>query len=396
MVSRLNEKISDFQAELYFSVLSYGLASDAVLTDDSYALVKANGGYVGSFDTAFGVAKNVSTDALLLRANAANANGEYFLKWVDENGNTVSQSRVCSVADLTAGYKEFTAVYGEASESIYAHVKNFDYLETGVIELNSPDLSKAPTGNALGSYNGTNMKRWDMTYRDISDLAILHVTLPEATVVGQDSKGKNIYEFTKDGNGNYKIGERDTYSIAENMYGDKMLSLDIGQRASGISIGFNNSGKGCFYAEFDLKIDGITRNGVQYLFNFTVKDGTNESSYRTNIYGNAADDTFKLYAEGSASGIRDANTLKDSDGNDYSVSMKAGETATIGIKFVTDATTPYIEYYINGECIGKIVATEFKAYNANMDFTKAQVTYFSFGSVAVKDDPMSIDNITFR
>ena len=397
MVSRLNSSISDFQAELYFSVLSYGLASDSVLGDDSYALVKANGGYVGNYATAFGVAKDVQTDNLLLRANAADASGNYFIKWVDEDGNTVSTNRIHKLADIATGYAEYTAVYGNASESIYKYVKNYDYLETGVLELNTPDLTKAPVNSCLGIYSGTNMRRWNVDFTGISGVKITHTNIPAATVIGKDENGKNIYEFNQDENGNYIVGEKDTYAITENMYGDKMLTVVSGQTASGITIGHSNgSNDNCFYAEFDVSSNGISKDKVQYLFNFTVKDGTYESSYRTNFYGDNATDTAKLYAESSESGIRNENTLKDSEGNDFIFSMKDGEVTTIGVKLVTDADAPYVEYYVNGEYVGKIDCTQFKAYNANMDFSKAKITYFSFASVAAKVDVMSIDNVTFR
>lgn len=112
-VSRLNGDITEVQSELYYSVLVYGLASDAVLDDDSYVLVEAVNGSVGENGKSYGLIAEVG-GSITLVAEDTNASGGNFVKWVDSNGETVSETANCTIIPETAGVKVYTAVYDNA------------------------------------------------------------------------------------------------------------------------------------------------------------------------------------------------------------------------------------------------------------------------------------------
>ena len=115
--TRFTESITATQEELYANVLIYGAASNTVIDDtNAYTLVYAKGGYVGTYNRPVGVAKNAES-SFMLRAQAVNANGDYFTKWVDAEGNTVSTERVCTVIPGKSGIVAYTAVYGDAAEA---------------------------------------------------------------------------------------------------------------------------------------------------------------------------------------------------------------------------------------------------------------------------------------
>ena len=57
LISRLEGEVTEVQSRLYYNVLAYGVASDAVLGGNPYTLIKADGGYVGGDHRSFAKCK---------------------------------------------------------------------------------------------------------------------------------------------------------------------------------------------------------------------------------------------------------------------------------------------------------------------------------------------------
>lgn len=390
LVGRLGENVTDVQAELYANVLTYGAASDAVLSEDSFVLVKAAGGYVGTYNRAVGAAKEVGS-SFVLRAPITNEDGEYFAKWVDEAGETVSTDRVCTVAPSAVGLSLYTAVYG--GENSYAFGFGFDDLTTGEVDVGTPDLAAAPTIECYGGYSGTNMRRWAVSYKGIAGATINLYMLPEATK-NDTTDNTQLYTFTQDENGNYIIGAKDTLLVTGKANGDKELSIERGQKGSGYDSVFSNSVSGCKTAEIDFGFADITDDGVQNHINLYVYDGSVGSTYRFNLVTNSGGTGF-VYGEQTTQGARDENHVKANGETTY-YSVKPGEKSTLSITLNTSGDAPCFDFYYNGVYAGSLACSILKNYNANMDFSNAKISSLSVNTVTAAVDTFIFDNICFK
>ena len=392
-VSRLNKNVELYQAELYESVLTYGAASDKVLADNAFVLVKANGGYVGNYNRACGAAKEAG-ESFILRAPAENAEGNYFIKWVDSKGNTVSEERVFTVTPETTGLVVYTAVYGTLAESPYAKIYGFDTVEAGELEF-VVDTSTAPSVECYGDYSGTNMRRWRVNNTDIVGLTVTNCFLPVATKDDAAAKDQR-YTFVKDDDGKYIVDCGDKSSIVETRKADNALLIERGQNGSGWETYFTST-SGTTVTEFDLGTAGLTEGGVQIYANIRLSDGSKTADYRLNLDTTAttpASGTF--YAERPSGVTYQQNALYGADGKIYSYSFNAGETLTIKIALNITGENPVLDIYCNGTYIGSLACSQFKSHNASLDFSKAYVSYLEIETVTAADDAFYIDNVCFR
>ena len=91
------------QKELYDNLLAYGLASDTVLEDDSYAVIKT---------VAEGIRETVVSFGEAVTLTAPEIEGKTFEKWVDAEGNTVAEELTLTLETVEIGkIVTYTAVY---------------------------------------------------------------------------------------------------------------------------------------------------------------------------------------------------------------------------------------------------------------------------------------------
>lgn len=393
-VSRLNQNVEDYQAELYESVLTYGAASDKVLADNAFVLVRAAGGYVGSYNRAVGASKEIG-ESFMLRAQVKDHNGDFFTKWVDKNGNTISTDRVCNVTPETAGIASYTAVYG--GEASYKSGFGFEDLATGEVDLGTPDLTKLTTTTCYNGYSSSNMRRWSLKYTGIPNVTLQFYALPKATLTDQkDAAGNKIFEFEKDANGNYILGLKDSVFVTEKSNGDKEMAFVRGiDKAAGYDTTFENPVSGCMTAEIDLGYEKFTDSGVHNHFNIYVYDGTEGASYRFNINLDAKAQSGSVYAEKAKAGIADDNEFKV-DGKLSTFSVKPGEKVTISVTLNTSGETPCFDMYYDGAYAGSLDCSIFGVHNTKIDFSKAKVSSIGIKAVSAATATVVFDNVCFK
>lgn len=400
-VNGLNKNSEAYQVELYESVLSYGAASDTVLNDeDAFVLVRANGGYVGSYNRAVGAAKNVG-ESFTLRAPITNEAGEFFSKWVNNAGETVSADRVCTVTPETAGISAYTAVYG--GDATYKSGFGFEDLATGEVNVGTPDLTNAPTLTAQGAYSGTNYKVWNVT-KTIDNISYTRYLGPVAT---KDAEG--VYTFTQDEeSGKYAIDKYDSFHIVQDDAVNKVLSVHRDLPANGWSTVFTNVGAStnkATCAEVDLRYDTFAKDNVQHHVSITVYNGTKYVTYRSNLFDKTGESSY-IYAENTnqGSGGYSTRAVKDEAGETKYFDHAAGETFTFGAEFVNrtetvegvETTVSYIDYYINGEYFGSLPLSLFGTHSGTLADGKFYITDLRVVSISSARDSISIDNVCFR
>ena len=389
----LNKDSKPYQVELYESVLTYGAASDKVLSDDNaFVLVRANGGYVGSYNRAVGAAKNIG-ESFTLRAPVADINGNYFTKWVDSTGATVSTDRVCTVTPEAAGISAYTAVFG--GDAGYKSGFSFDDFETGELAFPTPDLTTLPTTTCYNSYSGTNMVRWSTKYTG-PNFSIQFYALPEATKNDTTDKTQ-LYTFTTDESGKYKVGMKDSAIITEKAGGNKEMTYVRGvDKAAGYDSTYWSTVTGCDTAEIDVGYDTqLTGNGVQNHVDIYVYDGSKGATYRFNIFAQYASSSAYIYGEQTTSGSRDENQVKN-NGLISKFSVKPGERTTISVKLNTSGNAPCFDFYYDGAYAGSLACSILKGHNASIDFTKAYVYTLGVKAVSSAYSTIAFDNISFK
>lgn len=391
LVSRLNSDVTDVQSRLYYNVLAYGLASDAVLGGDLYTLVKSEGGYVGNHNRVFGIVEDAS-DKIMLRAQAVNADGKYFAKWVDEDGNTVSTDRVCMVAPGKGGEVVYTAVFDTKANGVYTHAVGFDGMDEGVIDFGTPDLSVAPTRACYGAYDGTNYRAYVVSYKGIPSTTLNNVMMPAATITGETKADR--YTFTLDAEGKYVIEDTDVYTVIAKNSGDNILSIDKNHGGVAWNAEFTNpTGQGK-RVEFDVGCDDVTYDGVQICFTFRLNNGSTTANYRINLM-TSKDDSGYLYVEQTTSGAREENKLK-LNGKVSSYLLGEDKMLSIACKLNVSGEKPVIDVYLDGEYAGALACDLFKAYNSSFNLDTANITNLSISAVSDTRDEFLFDNICFK
>lgn len=392
--ARLSENVTDVQAELYENVLTYGAASDKVLSENSFVLVKANGGYVGTFNRRAGASKEVSK-SFLLRAPITNADGKYFEKWVNANGETISTDRVFNVTPNAFGISAYTAVYS-ADDATYGFGFGFEDLATGDVTFKTPDLTKLTDTTCYNDYSKSNMRRWSYKSSGLANISIQFYAIPAYTSSTKNADGTTTFAFDMDENGNYKLGLKDSATVSEKANGDKEMTYIRGiNGAAGYETTYSNKVAGCKTAEIDFGFEKLTYTGVQDHIGIKISDGTNEASYRFNIAGTAADSTAFIYGEQSDSGARDENKVK-LNGEVSILSIKPSERASVSITLNTSGDAPCFDFYYNGTYAGSLACSILAKHNASIDFSKAYIVSLNINAVSAAKDNFVFDNICFK
>ena len=394
------------QNELYRSLIAYSEAAGAKFgaAEPNFVLAKVEDaqGSFGNFGAKYAIADD--DGKLTLRADAINAEGKYFIKWTDADGNDLSTSRVAKVAAPTeAGVHVYTPIWGDAADSAYAGTTILEKYATGPVNTGVVNTKNAPTTDC---YDGSGIKRWtgNKTYDTIK---YNFSAIPKYTKADDGT-----ITYVTDANGFYVEDKRDNYYIAEDLSGNKKIYAERSQKGAGWTVGFNNTTSTkteTMYTEVDLTFDELTANGVQVHVNATVYDsaGTNVA-LRTNLYTRVneklEDGTFVdrhngyLYTEGNNSAHIGV------DGNVSYYGSHGGETITLGIRLVIKDVTDdagetvkaaYFEYYLNGEYAGEFECAKIKGYKTNLDVSSLYIGYVSVNTVTACADDVIIDNVMF-
>ena len=405
---------TESQNKLYESLLSYSEAAGAKFGAEApnYVLAKVEDaqGSFGSFGAKYAIPDG--DGKILLRADAVNAAGEYFIKWTDEDGNEVSASRVAKVdAPTDAGVHLYTPVWGAAADSAYANTHVLESFATGPVNTGVVNLKNAPTTDC---YDGSGLKRWTGNIT-LNKIKFNFSVIPAVTYAEDGS-----YTLVADTNGFYVEDKRDTYHIVEEISGNKKIVAERTQKGAGWTVGFDNISADkteTKYTEIDLAFDDLTVNGVQVHVNATVYDaaGTNVA-LRTNLFTmvneKLEDGTYRerydgyLYTEGNNSAAINV------DGKTSYYGAHGGETITLGIRLVVkDVTTEttdengevtttttqaaYFEYYLNGEYAGEFECAKIKNYKTALDVSSLYIGYVGVHTVTACTDDVVIDNVSF-
>ena len=381
--SRLTDvNVTANQAKLYEKLIAYGMSSDKVLEGNAnYAFVKAINGNIGSAGATIG---GWYGKAVLLRAEAKNADHEYFIKWVNADGETISTERLAYVTVDKAGIAEYTALYGAKADSAYGLTYNFENLNDELVDLGTPDLSKAPTSEA---YNTT---YYNKSWKRSLSLMSLSVSSYMAPVT---EKIDGVNTLVKDENGLYSIAAKDVYTIYESVNGDKELAIDRDLCPVGYSNVFNNGSTAvCKEAEFELTYDEIVRNGIFNSFNVTLKDANGKDiGVRVNL------DISNLKT------VKFSDQKKNNEENNkgrtpFPVRSEIAVGSTLTVKVAINTTDSTITLYANGVNLGTLELSGWGTFQTNTTFVMSDSVTISALSVNCESGTghtVRIDNVTF-
>ncbi|MBQ7386819.1 MAG: hypothetical protein IJW03_01495 [Clostridia bacterium] len=278
------EEMKPADAKLYSNIISYAAAALAKqgekLVFEDATLVVSGGTIAGNKDGATTTTLDVKgypADAtVLLRAEAKNAAGEYFLRWEDIDGNSVCTERIFANAPVhnDMGYVTYTAVYGSQSESIYKDVIDLENLVEAVDD-NYVSVSDPLVGTAQTPASGT-VRVYGYFYENTTKQKV--IDLINKCVYAADDTSESGYTLTAQTDlrlvdDSYGMGDKNLYIAATNgalrqwLYNTRTEDTDV--------------------FETDIKINSITAEG-----NFTrfIVEGTN-CSFTVNVavYGNETD-----------------------------------------------------------------------------------------------------------
>ena len=370
------------QAELYQDTIEYGMASDAVLEgEEEYAFVKAVNGTVGSAGAKIGgwLGKEV-----LLRAEAKNANDEYFIKWIDADGNTVSTDRLAYVTVEKTGITEYTAVFGSAADSIYDSTYNFENLNGSLVALPTPNLAKEPTDAA---YNTTYYKNSWKVSKTLANLSVASYMAPKT------EKIDGVNTLVKGEDGLYSIAAKDVYSIYESLDGDKELAIDRDLCPVGYTNSFTSKSGNIYQAvEFDISFDTLTRTGIFNSFNITLKDANSKTvAIRTNL--DMSGSKVVTFSDQKAT-----NAENNAGRTPFPTKAEAAVGATITVKAVINTADASMTLYANGVNLGTLPLVSWGAYKNSTTFTMSEnitISTIGINCESGNGNDIRIDNVTF-
>ena len=381
--TRLTESdVTANQAKLYQNLISYGIKSDAVFENAAnYAFVKAVNGTIGSAGAEIGGWMNKT---VLLRAEAKNADDKYFIKWVDKNGETVSENRLAFVTVTEAGITEYTAVFGEKADSAYANTSNFESLSEGKVELPSPDLAAAPT---LDAYNKTYYEKCWVNTLSLGSMSSTYAIAPLT------EKINGVNTLVTDSEGKYMVGVADNYYVTEAPNNDKEVYIEKANTPRGYTNNFSKSIAGTHQAiEFDLTYENITRIGIANSFNIALKDSKGAAvSLRTNL------DLSKALNMSFCD--QKATNAENNNRSYFSKAATIAKGATLTVKVVIDVENAAMVIYANGNSLGSLPLAGWGSY-AKVAETfvldeALTITGFSVSAASGNGNSISFDNVTY-
>lgn len=370
------------QAKLYEDTIIYGMKSDVVLEGEAnYAFVRAINGTIGSAGAKIGGWYGKS---VLLRAEAKNADDEHFIKWVNENGETVSTERLHYVTVEKAGIAEYTAIFGDKADSAYAYTYNFENLTDSLADIGTPDLSKAPTAEA---YNKTYYQNsWKLT-KNLMNLEVSSYMAPKTELID------GTKTLVKDENGLYSIAAKDVYSVYESENGDKELAIDRDLCPVGYNNKFTNSRTdSCHAVEFDLTYDDISRTGIFNSFSITLKDANGKTvSIRTNL-------DMSLSKIVTFSDQKSTNEENNAGRTPFPKKAEAAVGATLTVKAVINTEDATMTLYVNGVDLGSLALSSWGTYKNSTTFVMSEgvtIADIAINSESGNGNDVRIDNFTF-
>ena len=379
--TRLTEtNVSAKQAALYEDLINYGMNSDVIFeSSENYAFVKASNGTIGSAGAKIG---GWAGKQVLLRAEAKNGNNEYFIKWVDENGETVSESRLAYVTAPDAGIAEYTAIFGDKADSAYANTYDFESLTTGNVNLTNPNLFSAPSANAFSKVYYD--KCWT-TSKTFGDLAITSSMAPVTTVID------GTKTLVTDEYGKYSVAVRDMYEITESLYGDKEMFIDRFTCPQGYVNKFTNSVAGVAQAvEFDLTLHSYDRVGIANSATIQIADKngmTMDVRINLNCDKNINPPVLTIQDQ-------PLDTTKRHTYTDGSEAYSIGATYTVLTSFNTAAGT--VDVTVNGVSYGALPLSNWGTYKSEFVFDEnVTIKYISINCESGSGNDLAIDNVTF-
>ena len=376
--TRLTEEgITAKQASLYIDLIDYGMSSDAVFENaENYAFVKANNGTIGSFGAKIG---GWLDKTVLLRAEAKNAAGEYFIKWVDAAGADVSANRLAFVTVTTTGITEYTAIYGAKADSAYANTYDFEAIDTGKIKLNSAKLYMAPDQKAYNTSVYSLCWTGAVTYGNLQ----LSYSMPPVMKDGAPAVDENGY---------YSVAYTDSYFITESLNGDKEIYIDRLVCPQGYVNKFTNTAKEVAQAvELDVTLSSIERYGIANSFTFQIADSDGTAvDIRINLRCDEGNKLLKIQDQPSNTN----NRHSFNGATDYLVD------ATYTIRAILHTDTASVEIVVNGVSYGSLPISNWGTWTAEKaeSFTLDDATtikYVSFNCESGGGNDLSIDNVTF-
>ena len=341
--------------------------------------IKANGGYVGYNKFSFGGAMG---QQVLLRADAKNGDGKYFLCWKDSEGKVISDSRITSVKVESEGVTEYFALYGDRELSKYKASYDFESLDSGLMDFAYPtedDISKI--------ISGYDSKKTPL-FKGTKSLEGLSIT----TYRSLKSIGKDQYV--------YSTGH--DFYLVDSPIGGKSMMITNGHQARGFSASFSDIYESyAIGGEVDIQYNTAVSGGFFHV-NLNIVDKNGKSaSLRTNITTDGKTATF--YAEGSGSEYPSVYL-------DRKINLKEGNV--LSFRAELDRESEAVAIYANGELLQKISLNSYATYKKLTDaaakkseetgetvkaFDLETITVSSIlvaGISSTKDD-ITIDNVSF-
>ena len=366
LTKRVGEIISSDQCDVYSSLIDLYLSSGAV---DEFSAIRTVGGFVGLCEATFGGAKG---QEVIIRADAKNANDEYFLGWADDSGAIISNERLLTVKNDTDKIVTYTAVYGDGAESLYSSTYNFEALELGAVDFNVPSQY---TGYTNKGYNSARTPVWSVSNSSLPSLSIGYYV--EAVHVGD---------------GNYVYGKSDYFEVTEGAFeGDRELYMYKGHQIIGYSATFKNNFEDSFSdgCEVDIKFLTLVTGGMSSYVNITLTDANGVSiALRTNLSYSTSAKTMTMYAEPTTAAERVTASV--------GTLIRPGEIYSF--RGELDRENLSIRLYANGVLVEDMPLSAYTGYQAKadtFDVSTCYVTSMAVNTISSSKDHVTIDNLTF-
>ena len=360
-IQRLTEQdASATQANLYQKLLTYAGAAETMFGNKEidFALITAQNGYVGKYDAT--VIGAHTGDTVLLRAEANNAAGEYFLYW-EKNGEKYSDKRVTETAPAENGKAVYTAVYGDKPASIK---KDFIFENAAASQIDANNRVKFDFGQkSLVATNANRIFNASATITNNSVLGSLDLKCSEA----EWGAPYSTTEF--DGAEAYTIGsttyyvdptEKQVYTAKDATYflldenyktGDVDLKLVKGPADdNGMQASFWNGDTSVTSFEYDVCWESNMPSTETQLAISIRKSGSTTSITMANLNLSLENNGhIKVYTNGGTGSKKIGDITYTCGGTLGYINYNPGETLTLGFEARFDKSLPELYIYANGQ-----------------------------------------------
>ncbi len=363
-IARLDDEgVTSEQLSSYKDILL-----DEDINQSIYGITTSDKGCIGPAEATFSAGK--VGDTVLLRAEAKNADGEYFLYW--QSGSETYTDRVFN-ATVKAGISSYTAVYGDKADSVYKYTYDFEAHDTGIIDLGKPQGLSSENSSYKGKYY------WRVSGSSLG-LALYN---------GFSASG-NKYPFTDS-----TVTAKDAHEITEAENGDKALVIDKAQSTCSYTDTVANpaeDGVICNAVEADVILHGwSTNNPIRLSFAYKKhKDDSVSNAQTISINPTVSGDGFFICLDGA----RDIKTpiYKYSQDTDSIFTVKY-ELVTVELTEEGEAKAYLgVNVYLDG-----ILATEapFVTSIESEEGAEYSITSFHIFQFVNQVGKCTVDNVTF-